>query len=55
MTTEREVQIELFLHEYRGLAIVQAVSHPIMGLFLEQFLIYLEKIDALKEGALPND
>ena len=48
--TDREIMVTLFLAEYKGLAIVQACSSPVMGMFLEQFLIYLDKHGWLKEG-----
>ena len=47
---DREITIALFLSEYKGLAIVQAVSNGVMGLFLEQFLIYLDKHGLIVEG-----
>jgi hypothetical protein len=46
--SDRDTAIYLFLAEYKGLAIVQAVSDPIMVTFLQQFLIYLDKHDWLK-------
>ena len=47
---DREILIALFLAEYKGLAIVQAVDDGVMGVFLEQFLIYAEKRGFIVEG-----